>query len=151
MWASLSFGAFSAAANERHLRRHDRHELDIRVAPATPIPKSIRGISALGMQAVKLFYESPESKEGVAAFREKRTPRYIAHSLIVIRPEGGSKSGHLPIFFSAANAWFLGFLGYRPAHFFKLGRPKPSNGERLSPPVRKAGLNLSRVLRAPWI
>ncbi len=38
MWASLSFGAFSAAANERHLRRHDRHELDIRVAPATPIP-----------------------------------------------------------------------------------------------------------------
>ena len=38
--------------------------------------ESIRGISALGMQAVKLFYESPESKEGVAAFREKRTPRF---------------------------------------------------------------------------
>jgi 2-ketocyclohexanecarboxyl-CoA hydrolase len=37
---------------------------------------SIRGISALGMQAVKLFYESPESKEGIAAFREKRTPRF---------------------------------------------------------------------------
>src|SRR5271166_5011778 len=37
---------------------------------------SIRGISALGMQAVKLFYESPESKEGVAAFREKRAPRF---------------------------------------------------------------------------
>jgi 2-ketocyclohexanecarboxyl-CoA hydrolase len=28
------------------------------------------------MQAVKLFYESPESKEGVAAFREKRAPRF---------------------------------------------------------------------------
>jgi 1,4-dihydroxy-2-naphthoyl-CoA synthase len=28
------------------------------------------------MQAVKLFYESAESKEGVAAFREKRAPRF---------------------------------------------------------------------------
>ena len=37
---------------------------------------SIRGISALGMQAVKLFYETPESKEGVKAFREKRPPRF---------------------------------------------------------------------------
>jgi 2-ketocyclohexanecarboxyl-CoA hydrolase len=37
---------------------------------------SIRGISTLGMQAVRLFYETPESKEGVAAFREKRAPRY---------------------------------------------------------------------------
>ena len=32
----------------------------------------ICGISALGMQAVKLFYELPDLKEGVAAFREKR-------------------------------------------------------------------------------
>ncbi|MTW16394.1 1,4-dihydroxy-2-naphthoyl-CoA synthase [Rhodoplanes serenus] len=38
--------------------------------------ESIRGISALGMQAVSLFYETPESKEGVAAFREKRPPRF---------------------------------------------------------------------------
>jgi 2-ketocyclohexanecarboxyl-CoA hydrolase len=37
---------------------------------------SIRGIGALGMQAVKLFYETPESKEGVKAFREKRAPRF---------------------------------------------------------------------------
>ncbi len=37
---------------------------------------SIHGISTLGMQAVKLFYETPESKEGVAAFREKRPPRF---------------------------------------------------------------------------
>ena len=37
---------------------------------------SIRGISALGMQAVKLFYESREAKEGVKAFREKRPPRF---------------------------------------------------------------------------
>jgi 1,4-dihydroxy-2-naphthoyl-CoA synthase len=28
------------------------------------------------MQAVKLFYESPEAKEGVKAFREKRPPRF---------------------------------------------------------------------------
>ncbi|MFD2181045.1 enoyl-CoA hydratase-related protein [Rhodoplanes azumiensis] len=37
---------------------------------------SIRGISALGMQAVGLFYETEESKEGVAAFKEKRKPRF---------------------------------------------------------------------------
>lgn len=37
---------------------------------------NIHGISGLGMQAVKLFYESPESKEGVAAFNEKRPPRF---------------------------------------------------------------------------
>jgi 2-ketocyclohexanecarboxyl-CoA hydrolase len=37
---------------------------------------NIHGISALGMQAVKLFYETPESKEGVAAFNEKRPPRF---------------------------------------------------------------------------
>jgi 2-ketocyclohexanecarboxyl-CoA hydrolase len=38
--------------------------------------ESIRGISALGMQAVGLFYETEESKEGVAAFKEKRKPRF---------------------------------------------------------------------------
>ncbi|NVO16341.1 MAG: enoyl-CoA hydratase/isomerase family protein [Rhodoplanes sp.] len=38
--------------------------------------ESIRGISALGMQAVGLFYETAEAKEGVAAFRDKRKPRF---------------------------------------------------------------------------
>ena len=37
---------------------------------------SIRGIGGLGMQALSLFYDSPESREGVAAFREKRPPRF---------------------------------------------------------------------------
>ncbi len=37
---------------------------------------SIRGIGALGMEALKLFYETPESKEGVRAFQEKRKPDF---------------------------------------------------------------------------
>jgi len=37
---------------------------------------SIAGIGALGMQALKLFYESDESKEGVRAFNEKRKPEF---------------------------------------------------------------------------
>ena len=38
--------------------------------------ESIRGISAFGMQALSLFYETAESKEGVAAFMEKRPPKF---------------------------------------------------------------------------
>jgi 2-ketocyclohexanecarboxyl-CoA hydrolase len=37
---------------------------------------SIRGISNLALHAVKLFYDTAESKEGVAAFNEKRTPDF---------------------------------------------------------------------------
>jgi len=37
---------------------------------------SIRGIGALGMEALKLFYETSESKEGVRAFQEKRKPDF---------------------------------------------------------------------------
>jgi len=35
-----------------------------------------RGISALGLQAVGLYYDTDESKEGVAAFKEKRKPQF---------------------------------------------------------------------------
>ncbi|MDB5578970.1 MAG: menB [Bradyrhizobium sp.] len=38
--------------------------------------ESIRGISAMGMQALSLFYETEESREGVAAFLEKRAPNF---------------------------------------------------------------------------
>ena len=34
--------------------------------------ENIRGIGALGMQALALYYQTEESKEGAAAFREKR-------------------------------------------------------------------------------
>jgi 2-ketocyclohexanecarboxyl-CoA hydrolase len=37
---------------------------------------SIRGIGGLGMQALSLYYGVEESREGVAAFREKRHPRF---------------------------------------------------------------------------
>jgi 2-ketocyclohexanecarboxyl-CoA hydrolase len=37
---------------------------------------NIRGISNLALHAVKLFYDTAESKEGVAAFNEKRTPDF---------------------------------------------------------------------------
>lgn len=38
--------------------------------------ENIRGIGALGMQAVSLYYRTDESKEGVRAFREKRKPNF---------------------------------------------------------------------------
>jgi 2-ketocyclohexanecarboxyl-CoA hydrolase len=37
---------------------------------------NIAGISALGMQALKLYYDSDESKEGVNSFLEKRKPEF---------------------------------------------------------------------------
>jgi 2-ketocyclohexanecarboxyl-CoA hydrolase len=36
----------------------------------------IAGLSSMGMQAVKLFYDTQESKEGVRAFHEKRKPDF---------------------------------------------------------------------------
>ena len=36
----------------------------------------MRGITNLGMQALQLYYETPESKEGVDAFNEKRDPEF---------------------------------------------------------------------------
>ncbi len=38
--------------------------------------ESIRGIASLGFQAVSLYYGTDEAKEGVAAYKEKRAPRY---------------------------------------------------------------------------
>lgn len=38
--------------------------------------ENIRGIGAMGMQALSMYYESEESKEGVRAFTEKRKPEF---------------------------------------------------------------------------
>ena len=38
--------------------------------------EAIRGISGIGMQALSLFYDTDESKEGVNAFLEKRKPNF---------------------------------------------------------------------------
>ncbi|MFK5978140.1 MAG: enoyl-CoA hydratase-related protein [Rhizobiaceae bacterium] len=38
--------------------------------------ENIRGISMLGMQALSLYYDTDESKEGVSALFEKRKPRF---------------------------------------------------------------------------
>lgn len=37
---------------------------------------SIKGISGLGMQALRLFYETEESREGINALAERRTPDF---------------------------------------------------------------------------
>jgi len=41
--------------------------------------ENIRGIGAMGMQTLKLYYESEESREGVRAFNEKRKPDFRKH------------------------------------------------------------------------
>ena len=38
--------------------------------------ENIRGIGALGFQALALYYQTEESKEGAKAFREKRKPDF---------------------------------------------------------------------------
>lgn len=38
--------------------------------------ENIRGISSLGIQALSLYYDTDESKEGARAFREKRKPDF---------------------------------------------------------------------------
>ncbi len=37
---------------------------------------NIRGIAGQGMQSLSLYYNTPESREGVAAFNEKRKPDF---------------------------------------------------------------------------
>jgi 2-ketocyclohexanecarboxyl-CoA hydrolase len=37
---------------------------------------SIVGVRNFALHALKMFYDTPESKEGVAAFNEKRTPDF---------------------------------------------------------------------------
>jgi 2-ketocyclohexanecarboxyl-CoA hydrolase len=41
--------------------------------------EQIRGLSALGMQALALYYQTDESQEGVRAFQEKRPPDFRKH------------------------------------------------------------------------
>jgi 2-ketocyclohexanecarboxyl-CoA hydrolase len=41
--------------------------------------ESIRGIGSMGMQSLKMYYQSEESKEGVRAFNEKRRPDFRKH------------------------------------------------------------------------
>lgn len=42
---------------------------------------NIRGISNLALHAVKMFYDTAESKEGVAAFNEKRAPDFHKYTV----------------------------------------------------------------------
>jgi len=38
--------------------------------------ENLRGISSMGMQALALYYDTDESREGVSAFMEKRNPEF---------------------------------------------------------------------------
>ena len=38
--------------------------------------ENIRGIAGMGMQALSLYYDTDESKEGGLAFKEKRKPNF---------------------------------------------------------------------------
>ena len=40
---------------------------------------NIRGIASMGLQALSLYYDTPEAHEGVAAWKEKRTPDFRKH------------------------------------------------------------------------
>jgi len=42
--------------------------------------ESIRGVSGFALHAVKLYYDTAESKEGVAAFNEKRKPDFAKYA-----------------------------------------------------------------------
>ena len=49
-------------------------------ARSTPTPRTCAAIGALGFEALALFYDTEESKEGGRAFREKRPPKFQAVS-----------------------------------------------------------------------
>ena len=38
------------------------------------------GIAGMGMYALKLYYDTEESREGVKAFQEKRKPDFRKHA-----------------------------------------------------------------------
>lgn len=42
---------------------------------------NIRGIGALGLQALRLYYDSEESREGVRALKEKRAPDFRRYAI----------------------------------------------------------------------
>lgn len=84
---ALQMGLINAVVPPEHLDEEvDRWCAEIAALSPTAIAiakksfnldsESIRGISGIGMQALSLFYQTEESKEGVKAFLEKRPPKF---------------------------------------------------------------------------
>jgi 2-ketocyclohexanecarboxyl-CoA hydrolase len=87
---ALTMGLVNAVVEDDQLDAEVRRwcdELNLRSPTAIAIAKksinadseSIRGIGALGMQALQLYYETDESREGVSALQEKRDPDFRGH------------------------------------------------------------------------
>lgn len=84
---ALSMGLVNAVVPKEHLDEEVARWCDeiLELSPtALAIAKrsfnidseQLRAVSSMGFEALALFYESAESREGVAAFMEKRKPRF---------------------------------------------------------------------------
>lgn len=64
------------ARTERQVRQRIPTAIAIANRSFNAASEHLRGIGNLGLEALRLFYGTAESREGVAAFQEKRPPDF---------------------------------------------------------------------------